>query len=1054
MVRGLQSSHIMKSRNTSLRFLSHLNAVITVIGVTAYTVIPREAQAEGATELGTTQALQNTTIAYVDIDDPSVQRIKWTGTGSLSVKDPTGKVVGTITSGQSIAATPNISGAYMLTFSTNQTTSVAWDITVTNASKPAGRLFSYQWKFNAGSYAASASTSASFYALIPTGTQNDTGVIELKLDQLAGYIYELSANRIGVNGGTGRSVTITGNSVSPEFPIYLNPPLKASYTSTLPDITAFNFNGGSDVSVFGQSMSCDMIASGSTTGKFAFSTNTIGTYHLICDIDKDGVFSRASQKDVVLVGAAEPGTNRLTWDGLDKSGDIVPIGTYNCIVELHAGEFHYVGRDIETSYPGLRIYQVDASAARTPLRMHWDDTLVQSTKVLMPNNTYGLATSPSEGMWPDIYSAVAVPNINARAWGNFSATSQGNDNFLDTFVWLSNNASTQISVKSVDAVKDTDFDGLPDVTESCTYGSDPMNADTDGDGVPDGQQYAGIQTTSASDGGLESNGHLATALALRSVFKSRMAAAVFGHGMGLSDATSTFKGKIHVFGDPIMDDTQPTKSAERIEILSWLPASIKQWSGKELVARDVTPSDLTLVTNASEIAAKDYIDQENNVVASALIIQAVGDLYEHTKAVCDRAHGAQLVDVSTQSVSGQSMVAFSMQHPETKTLDHSLTFVVYEVRDDDGIRYEVNSEWLMANYPQVSEATVTYQVQLWARNPHDLKELSSALISTLNTRAEVSSSIKSARVPDTYMSTASTLGGKIDLGLVSLSDHDYQIRATLIDEFGLPQVVDMPHNTNAKQSTLSQQLPLFLDATVDVIVGDHVVDKVWLSDGTWIPLGDSIGYTMSVQGFDSYQCATGQADFQSAMASLHLNNQPISRLSGCGKVAEDASGVTGVARNLSSQKWTLSPNDTIVFEAQSQTSIRFCVESSVSKSFGCVDIPSADEGKWYTVAGRDLVHAGFESESPVSLLSWSPIDPNKRSLRVSGLARIEGDVENAAATLPRASGCQLRAYEASQSSSPSTWLFVWTAAIVYRFAKRIRARKPINRSTHRDDDGD
>jgi len=111
---------------------------------------------------------------------------------------------------------------------------------------------------------------------------------------------------------------------------------------------------------------------------FSFVSNTIGTYKLVVDTDKDGKFDPAAG-DVLVAGQTIIGTNLVDWDGNDNAGLAVPPGTYDVRLSLRVGEFHFVGHDIETANPGLRILEIDPPVPGTtpqPATMFWDDTLI------------------------------------------------------------------------------------------------------------------------------------------------------------------------------------------------------------------------------------------------------------------------------------------------------------------------------------------------------------------------------------------------------------------------------------------------------------------------------------------------------------------------------------------------------------------------------------------------------------------------------------------------------------------------------------------------------
>ncbi len=460
----------------------------------ALLLLPGRALAEGAAQLGTSQALQSNTVMYVDILDPSTERIYWNGQGNLTVYRPGGQTLGTIASNNYINAYPGETGAYRVAVSQNQSAGTNWNISVrVGTTEQPGRLHSYNWHFNSGSYAESAATNGSFYIIAEGGAPGHDTVVELKLDGLSGYDFWINCNSTGINGvNAGKSVPMAGNSVTPEYPLYLNPPARAHYNPVTPTVTGFRFMNVIE--------GCNKVVPGQYPGQFLFEVDVFGTYHIICDTNQDGLFDITSQGDLLLVGHVIPGTNVVTWDGRNNAGNPIPFGTYDCRVRVTVGEFHYVAQDVETSYEGMRIFMVNADMTRTPLAMFWNDALVQANEVIMPNGQYGLMASGPDGISPGPYANPAVPNGNARSWGNFSATSKGNNAYLDTFAWVYADTSASIQVIAVEDTGDDDGDGLSNFVEECITGTEGSNPDSDGDGIDDEDETAGGDPSIDTDG--------------------------------------------------------------------------------------------------------------------------------------------------------------------------------------------------------------------------------------------------------------------------------------------------------------------------------------------------------------------------------------------------------------------------------------------------------------------------------------------------------------------------------------------------------------------------
>ncbi len=447
------------------------------------------ANAEGSLEVGADQNMQPNTVMGVDILTAG-ETITWTGTGQLQVTGPGNNVVATLNSGQAYTTTQT--GEHALQSNAVETT---WDVVVSGTATGKGRLFSQEWSFATGSYAETESLKTSVYALMSGGSAADSVVVEMKTDGLSGNVYTISSNTIGLNAPfSGRSAARGGPATyTPEHKIYLNPPEVSNYTFTPPVVTGVRFDptaggggGGTPLA------SCTAVGVGGGA-IFEYQSNVDGVGTLICDLDQDGTYDATGQGDRVILLPAVTGTNTITWDGDDNAGNPVGPGTYQCIVRLSVGEFHYIAQDIETSYEGLQLYSLDASLNRTPLPIFFSDYEVQGNVQNMPNGADGLVSSGPSGITSGPYAGTAIPNTDARSWGAFNANGKGNEAFLDSYTHVDAVDSSPVSINVV--AGDSDGDTVPDVDEICIWGSDPNDpmkcGDRDNDLCDDCSQNGG-----------------------------------------------------------------------------------------------------------------------------------------------------------------------------------------------------------------------------------------------------------------------------------------------------------------------------------------------------------------------------------------------------------------------------------------------------------------------------------------------------------------------------------------------------------------------------------
>lgn len=468
----------------------------------------------GGTHGAHDQAVSTTTEIYVDIVSGSSEKICWKGTDGLfgltpglAVYRPNNGIAVSagIYSNTCVDAVSGVNGAYEITLLANQAIGTEWDIRVcdktvsasdcltTTTYEKLGRLWSYRWDFSQNtSFANTYSVNGSVYAIVPGGLPGKDAVIEMQMRGVSGANYKLFANNIGPqtsgNVRVGRSITRTGHKVTPTYPLYLNPPNVALYNWEPPTITNTTL-----------ASSCGTgVVLGAAPGSISFTTNVVGQYVVVCDVDRDGTYNFAGTTDFSSFGTTVVGANTIIWNGANNAGTPAAPNTYNCIVRVNVGEFHYVAEDIETAFPGIRMYRVSANkTTRTPINMYWDDTLVAADAENMPAPISALSPSSavSTGLSPGAYGTAAeafryvaaVPTGNARGWGNFDDDGKGNDTFLDQFSAADTAQSAAFQVKVLADGGDEDTDGLTNARE-CTIGTDPDDSDSDDDGVSDGYE--------------------------------------------------------------------------------------------------------------------------------------------------------------------------------------------------------------------------------------------------------------------------------------------------------------------------------------------------------------------------------------------------------------------------------------------------------------------------------------------------------------------------------------------------------------------------------------
>jgi outer membrane protein OmpA-like peptidoglycan-associated protein len=452
--------------------------------------------AEGSAQLGQNGRVQPDTALRVDIVDAASERIAWRGAGTLTIVAPDGVTpVAVLASGERTGDLSGFGpGAYELTLSEAQGQGGAaadWDVSVTNAAgNPAaagqGRLYARQWNIITGDRGPAFALDTSFFALVPGGAPDTDAVVEVQFSGVNGNFHRIGMNSTGIDGRIDGRSGPENTGYTPVFPLYLSPPAVRVGGALDPTLTEFRFRRALEQP---DAATC-LQAQAGVGGFFEFDTNAEARYRIVCDTDGNGRADITDPDDLLLIGDTVPGRNVVPWNGAGNDGAPVPVGRYACEAFVTTGELHFLGQDIETAYPGIRIYEsLEVGGGARPLAMFWDDSLCRDPDVAMPNGQQGLGQSGPDGILSGARNAVAVPNVSARSWGNFANDGRrGGNEVSDTYVFSRISDRDTFLLDVVRPGDDSDGDGLTDIFEGCTLGTDPQDADTDDDGVADGQE--------------------------------------------------------------------------------------------------------------------------------------------------------------------------------------------------------------------------------------------------------------------------------------------------------------------------------------------------------------------------------------------------------------------------------------------------------------------------------------------------------------------------------------------------------------------------------------
>lgn len=373
--------------------------------------------------------------------------------------------------------------------------------------------------------------------------------------------------------------------------------------------------------------------------------------------------------------------------------------------------------------------------------------------------------------------------------------------------------------------------------EDCTNG-----IDDDGDGLIDcdDPSCSGVAacpvvdtTSGASEGGLESNNRLGDAISKRNYNRSKNGFKFDPKQQPVVNSRMTLKAK--------NGSTLP-------ELADFLPINILP--GTESI--ESTPGDLIGITNATDILAIDIM-RAGQPVAAVLGMQTEGQVYEHTKYICDRLLGGELLNVATMMIDETPYIVSQVKNP-----DGSQEFVVSITATlIDEAEFDVESHWNLERY---SEGNTYYTFQIWANRIDDLYVLGEEFLRLVELQRPIRN-IMTSNPPEVYVRKGQYNNGELTLTMVN------KIAAETVTVNGGIRYAETEEIQDVNASFVlngaySEELSLNAGALYDLgfrieAEASTTADDLFFSDGVWgIDEADSTlaisEYEVSAQGDMEY----------------------------------------------------------------------------------------------------------------------------------------------------------------------------------------------------------
>ncbi|MFL9844623.1 DUF4114 domain-containing protein [Flavobacterium rhizosphaerae] len=315
--------------------------------------------------------------------------------------------------------------------------------------------------------------------------------------------------------------------------------------------------------------------------------------------------------------------------------------------------------------------------------------------------------------------------------------------------------------------------------------------------------------SSGNDGGLESNGDLASLIAKRNFKRTQ---------------SNSFLNKKQLQSPFLTSGAGYKMNNEGTSLQGYFPTT--GMFGTETTYLS-TPTDLLGITNAEDVFSVDYYSGESRV-AAALVTQTSGAVYNHSKVICDRLNGSSLEDVRTVTLQGHEIILAKLKRANG-LIEYALSFSVSQ----QATQNILHSYWNIEQFPQ----TNYLNFQAWGANMGQVCTIVNYILNQLDNENPLVSTTVENRIPTVFVKSGTYKNGLLNLEVVnksaaSILEFEGNKKAT---EFSQPQSFTQQI---ALTTDYDQTITIDTQGIFDIGLSVHAdtslrEDGLYLADGPW-----------------------------------------------------------------------------------------------------------------------------------------------------------------------------------------------------------------------------
>jgi hypothetical protein len=264
-----------------------------------------------------------------------------------------------------------------------------------------------------------------------------------------------------------------------------------------------------------------------------------------------------------------------------------------------------------------------------------------------------------------------------------------------------------------------------------------------------------------------------------------------------------------------------------------------------------TASDITSITNAVDVISVDFtINNECRAVVFAT--KTLNQMYDHSKAICDRLKGAELLGMENFTLKGLNLVRYTLLQPNGH-IEYATNFSIGMKLGRNSFSFQSN--WLNKDY--IPEE-ILYNIQVWSATPYLSVDITLEILNKLNLIMPVKALYQEIELPKSYIISGKREGKYINFNINNSTTSTigyFQIEEKQSEKSTITTTRKVPVIITANgKSTTSVPVSDSYESTISLFLNNKLEDVVFMADGSW-----NIDYNKNTTVVNSYSITNDSA---------------------------------------------------------------------------------------------------------------------------------------------------------------------------------------------------